>query len=145
MGIHRGGRCYIRFGRCLLNTTVTYSSFLSKNSRIGSSYRGKIYIKKEAKAAEAALHRELTSAVKAARIKFYDNRIYLDIFVYKARSNTDSINFIDVIADVLKDVIKVDDAWYGIKSCDWALDRNNPRIIIKLFQPERKHGDKSAS
>lgn len=134
----------MRFGRCLLNTTVTYSSFLSKNNRIGYGYKG-IYIKKEAKAAESVLRKELTSAIKSAKIRFYDNRVYLDVFVFKARSNTDAINFIDVIADVLKDVIKVDDHWYGIKSCDWALDRKNPRIIIKLFQPSRRDGDKSKS
>jgi hypothetical protein len=33
----------------------------------------------------------------------------------------------------------VDDKWYGIKAIDWALDKDNPRIIVKLYQPERRH------
>lgn len=127
----------MRYGRCLVTAAVTYSSALSKNARIGYSYRGKIYIRKEAKAAEAVLHRELTSAIKAAKIKFYQNKVYLEVFVFKARSNTDAVNFIDVMCDVVKDVIKVDDRWFSIKSLDWDIDRKNPRIIVRIFQPVR--------
>ena len=59
--------------------------------------------------------------------------------VYKPRTNIDAINFIDAIADVLKDVIGVDDKWFSIKALDWEHDKVNPRIIVKIYQPDRKN------
>ena len=124
-----------KYGRCLKTILVTYNSNLSKNARIANRFKG-FYIKPEAKAAEKTLHHELTLALK--RVKFYNNKVYLDIFVMKPRTNIDAINFIDAIADVLKDVIQVDDKWFSIKSLDWAVDTKNPYITIKLYQPVRK-------
>lgn len=58
--------------------------------------------------------------------------------VYKSRNTVDAINFLDAVADVLKKVIGVDDKWYSVKSIDWDLDKLNPRIIVKIYQPERR-------
>lgn len=79
---------------------------------------------------------ELTIALK--RVKMYNNKVYLDIFVCKPRTNIDAINFLDAIADVLKRVIGVDDKWFSIKSLDWIVDTKNPYIVVKLYQPDRK-------
>lgn len=79
---------------------------------------------------------ELTKALKG--VKMYNNKVYLDIFVCKPRTNIDAINFLDAVADVLKRVINVDDKWYSIKSLDWKVDTKNPYIIVKLYQPERR-------
>src|SRR5258706_9109239 len=115
----------------------TYSPALSKNARIAQGKR-RFFIKPEAKAAEARLEREMCTALKGLR--WYNQKVYLDIYVYKSRTNTDAINFIDVLADCLKRVIMVDDRWFCIKSLDWELDRVNPRIVLRLYQPERRNG-----
>lgn len=125
----------MRYGPCLATIHCTYSPALSKNARIAQGKR-RFFIKPEAKAAEARLEREMRTALKG--IKWYNQKVYLDIYVYKARTNTDAINFIDVLADCLKRVIMVDDRWFAIKSCDWELDRANPHIVLKLYQPTRK-------
>lgn len=127
----------MRYGPCIARAIVTYSSSLSKNARIAKSFRGKVYIKPEAKAAELILQGELTKALKGVRM--YVNKIYLDIHVYKPNNRVDGINFLDAIADVLKKVIKVDDRWFAVKTLDWSLDRENPRIVLKLYQPTRRN------
>jgi hypothetical protein len=116
--------------------SCTYSSALSKNARLAKSFRGRIYIRPEAKAAEKQLSKELTEALK--NVKMYQNRVYLDLMIYKPRNTIDAINMLDAVADVLKTVIGVDDKWYGIKSIDWELDKLNPRIVLKLYQPIRR-------
>lgn len=123
------------YGKCLASVKVTYNSNLSKNARIANRFKG-FYIKPEAKRAEAVLEHELTIALK--RVKLYNNKVYLDIFVMKPRTNIDAINFLDAIADVLKRVTGVDDKWYSVKSIDWAVDTKQPYIVVKLYQPERR-------
>lgn len=129
-------RIPIRYGPCLSKFTVSYDGNLSKNARIANRFKG-FYIKPAAKAAEAQLFLEMTSAL--LNLKFFNNKIYLDIHVAKPRTNIDAINFLDAIADVLKKVIGVDDRWYCIKSLDWEVNTKNPSITIKLYQPVRKH------
>lgn len=126
----------MRYGPCLATVQCTYSSALSKNARLAKSFRGRIYIKPEAKAAEAQLSWELTSGLKG--VKIYTNRVYIDLMVYKSRNTVDAINFLDAVADVLKKVIGVDDKWFSVKGIDWAMDKTNPRIIVKIYQPERR-------
>lgn len=125
----------MNYGKCLATVRVTYNSKLSKNARIANRFKG-FYIKPDAKAAEATLEYELTLALK--RVKMYNNKVYLEIFVCKPRTNIDAINFLDAIADVLKRVIGVDDKWFSIKSLDWIVDTKNPYIVVKLYQPERR-------
>ncbi len=127
----------MRYGPCLATVSCTYSSALSKNARLAKSFRGRIYIKPEAKAAEKQLSKELTEGLKG--VKIYVNRVYLDIMIHKPRNTVDAINFLDAVADVLKTVIGVDDKWYGIKAIDWTLDKANPRIVVKIYQPERRN------
>lgn len=122
----------MRYGPCLATVTCTYSPALSKNQRIKKGRRG-IYISQKAKAAEAQLHRELTKGLKDVRLD--ETKVYLDIRVHKTRTNTDAINFLDAIADVLKVVIKIDDRWFCIKSLDWVLAPKDPKIILKIYQP----------
>lgn len=127
----------MRYGPCLATVSCTYSSALSKNARLAKSFRGRIYIKPEAKAAEAVLHGELTQGLQG--VKLYTNRIYLDLMIHKPRNTVDAINFLDAVADVLKKVIGVDDKWYSVKCIDWTLSKDDPKIVVKLYQPERRH------
>lgn len=126
----------MRYGPCLGTVLCTYSASLSKNARLAKSFRGKIYIKPEAKSAERVLLRELQKGLKG--VMLYENKVWIDVKVYKTRTNTDAVNFIDAICDVLKVVIKVDDRYFCIKSWDYEIDRENPRMILKIYQPERR-------
>lgn len=125
------------YGKCLATVTCTYSPALSKNARLKRSFRGRMYIAPAAKIAEAKLEKELKTALK--NVNFYTNKIYLDCVVFKTRTNTDSINFIDGVADCLKRVILVDDRYFCIKNWDYEVDRVNPRIVLRLFQPDRRN------
>lgn len=125
----------MRYGPCLATITCTYSPALSKNARLKRSFRGRLYIAAPAKAAEARLERELKTALKD--IKFYQNKVFLDIYVVKTRVNSDALNFIDALADCLKRVIMVDDRYYGIKGLDYELNKAAPKIVLKLYQPDR--------
>lgn len=124
----------MQYGKCLAVAQCTYNSNLSKNARIANRFKG-FYIKPAAKDAETQLLLELTKAFKG--VKMYNNKIYLDIFVAKPRTNIDAINFIDAVADVVKKVIGVDDKWFSIKCLDWKVDTKNPYIVVKLYQPNR--------
>lgn len=127
----------MRYGPCLASVTCSYSSALSKNARLKRSFRGRMYIDPKAKAAERILEAELTKGLKGC--KLYVNRVYLDIMVHKSRNTVDAINFLDAVADCLKRVCGVDDKWYSVKSLDWSLDKANPRIVVKIYQPERRN------
>lgn len=123
----------MRYGPVLATVTCTYSPALSKNARLKRSFRGRLYIDAKAKAAEAVLNRELTKGLKGVRLR--PEKLWLDITVYKTRVNTDAINFLDSMADVLKIVTGVDDRYYAVKSLDWVLAPKDPKIILKLYQP----------
>lgn len=63
----------------------------------------------------------------------------MDVVVFKPRVDVDAINFVDAVADVLKRCIMVDDRYFSIKSWEWHLDRAEPRIIVKVYQPVRRN------
>ncbi len=126
------------YGKPIVDFVATYDTYLSKNQRMRFTRRGSTYKPALSQAAEKVLHTEAVNAL--GRKKFYQNKVYLDITVYKSRTNVDAVNFIDVIADVLKVVIGVDDKFFCIKQLEWELDRKNPRIRIKIYQPDRYNG-----
>ena len=123
------------YGKALGVATCTYNSALSKNQRFTIG-RSRVYKNAKATAAENTLFHELRLLKKT---KWYQNKIYMDVVVFKPRVDVDAVNFVDAIADVLKRVILVDDRYFSIKSWDWHLDRIDPRIIVKVYQPARRN------
>lgn len=123
------------YGKPVVDFVATYNTALSKNARRRWGRGARVYTPKLAQEAEATLTAELTKAL--GRKRFYQNKVYISMHVYKSRTNVDCINFLDAVADVTKVVIKVDDKYFSVKEIDWTVDRVHPRIHIQLYQPDR--------
>jgi len=71
---------------------------------------------------------------KASRgMHFQKSKIWLTIRVFKPNHRLDAINFLDGIADGIKNAIGVDDRYYSA-TIDWAIDKEKPRIEIFIRQ-----------
>lgn len=64
-------------------------------------------------------------------IVFSHDKIYIDIMVYRPDMRSDPANFIDVILDIVKVAINIDDRWYA-GSWDWCIDKKNPRVEVSI-------------
>lgn len=51
--------------------------------------------------------------------------------VYRPDMRSDPANFIDVILDIVKVAINIDDRWYA-GSWDWCIDKKNPRVEVSI-------------
>lgn len=59
-------------------------------------------------------------------------KVHLAITVFKPNNRCDAINFIDAVADIIKEVIGVDDRYYAL-SLDWFISEE-PNIQIRITQ-----------
>ena len=66
-------------------------------------------------------------------MQFQNSKLWLTIRVFKPGQRVDAINFLDGIADGVKDAINVDDKWYSA-IVDWGIDKKNPRIEVFIRQ-----------
>ena len=83
---------------------------------------------------ELIVHR-LREATKG--IMVYRNKVWIDIFVQKPDHRGDAINFLDLIADAIKEAIGIDDRWFSIRRIDWQIVKEKPRIFIGIGQDEQ--------
>jgi len=61
-------------------------------------------------------------------------KVYLAIYVFKKDHRSDAINVLDVLCDVIKKAINVDDRYFSIVLLDWGIDPISPRIHVGVFQ-----------
>lgn len=83
------------------------------------------------KAAKLEVYYECLKASRGMRWK--KQKIWLTIRVFKPNHRLDAINFLDGIADGVKDAIGVDDRYYSA-TVDWDIDKDNPRIEVFIRQ-----------
>lgn len=53
--------------------------------------------------------------------------------MFKPDHRLDAINFLDGIADGVKDAIGIDDRYFSA-TIDWSIDKQNPRIEVFIRQ-----------
>lgn len=104
---------------------------LSKNNTRAFA-RGHYYIKPEARKCKENLVMALKVACRGH--KFNEAKLWVNIMVYKPNNRIDAGNFVDTIFDAIQEVSGINDKWYSISQLDWELEKENPRIIIKLEQ-----------
>ena len=122
----------------LLTITIPYTIHLSKNKGWRINKYGNTYVARETKdARETIIWR-----IKAKKINWVEAKTYLSLFIQRPQWQGDPINMIDQIADAVKVGIGVDDRWFAIDRVDWIVARNDPKIIITIWQSddERQRG-----
>ena len=114
--------------------TVPYDTALSKNAMHGFG-RGKVYVKGPTQAAMDAISYLIRP--QCYGYKWTDEKIYVQIMVYRPDMRGDPQNFVDTVCDAIKVGIGRDDNIYAV-SVDWALDEDNPHIDIEVEQKDGK-------
>lgn len=83
--------------------------------------------------------KDLVWEIKGIRHVFFQAKIWLDVTVFQPDHMGDALNYIDNIADAIQEAIGINDRWYAISNLNWHIDKNNPRIQIKIKQTAREH------
>ncbi len=101
----------------------------SKNGLYGRK-KNKAFLRKEAKKAR----QDLVDLIKQKPQPWAQTKTWLGIKVIRPNFRSDPINFIDGIADAIKEGIGVDDKWFAIEYLDWEIDKNNSKIEVTIWQ-----------
>jgi NADH pyrophosphatase NudC (nudix superfamily) len=115
----------------MVRTSVPFTFAYSKNAmwRHGG---GHVYLRAESKAAREELTLALRAALRGRSV--VEGRVWLDILVQKEGSRGDAINVLDTVADVVKEVIGIDDNMFSIRRLDWQIVKQNPQLIVGIGQ-----------
>ena len=114
----------------VVRVAVPFDWAASKNAIWRHGRGGHVYARQESVAMRALLAQQ----IRAAGGHWVQGKVWLDIFVEKPNHRGDAVNVIDLVCDAAKDAIGVDDRWYSIARLDWAIVKDNPRLIVGLRQ-----------
>ncbi len=125
-----------------------YSAAASKNSLrgkggTGTSRSGKkswVYMRPAAKALMQNIHEQL-----AGSGPWYQNKVWLDIFVTMPSRSSDAINVLELVADGVKTGIGVDDKWFSIRRLDWDINKHDPLVTVLVSQVDEWDGQVCSS
>lgn len=110
---------------------------LSKNYKLGrSSHNGRVYIPADVRAAMDDLKARVRDAT--AGQEWLDGKVWIRILAEMPNRQGDAINFIESVADAVKDAIGVDDNWFSVE-LDWVLSRDDPKIHLTIEQDVMEH------
>lgn len=117
--------------------SVPFLYSISKNSAWSTTRKGHVYLREDHRALRNLISLTLKRAMKD--VQFYEDKIWLDIFVQKPNHKGDAINVIDAVCDAIKGIVGVDDRWYCIKRLDWQIVKEDPKIYIGVSQKSEGH------
>lgn len=119
-----------------INISIPFTGEISKNTILGRGDFGKrVFMKQGAKEKRAEIAWLCKQEMIKNNVVFYDGKVYLDIFVQKPTAGAgDALNVLDLISDAVQDGIGVNDKWFCVKSIDWEIKKENPRIYIQVIQ-----------
>lgn len=119
-----------------INISIPYSGDISKNTILGRGQFGnRVFMKQSAKEKRQQIAWLCKKEMMEKDVIFYDGKVYLDIFVQKPTAGSgDALNVLDLISDAVQDGIGVNDKWFCVKSIDWEIKKDNPRIFIQVIQ-----------
>src|SRR3990167_8307012 len=112
-----------------ISINIAFDSALSKNNLVKTWFGGINYAQKTRDSKDTFIEE-----LQLLKHKFYNGRVYLDIFVEEPKFVVDAINFLDIIADAIKVGIGVDDRWFVVRRIDWAIVKDDPRIKVDVSQ-----------
>lgn len=111
---------------------VPFSYAMSKNHAAAFVKAGHLYLRSESKAMKKLISDVVTLAV--AGLPVVHNKVWLAMMVQKESHRGDAINVIDLVADSIKHVLKVDDRWFCISCVDWMIVKDSPQLILSIGQ-----------
>jgi hypothetical protein len=112
---------------------IPWSKHLSKNSIwTHGSRNGHVFIRSEVR----AVRNKISTLVKmsCAKHDIKKSKIWIGIFAQKPTAQGDAVNYLDLIADAIKDVMPVDDNFYSVDFIDWEIKKINPEVAIYIGQ-----------
>jgi hypothetical protein len=111
-----------------------FSWAASKNAIYRLVPKGHVALRQEAKYWRNGLAVLLQSSVR--NIQIVQNKLWIDIFVEKPNHKGDAINVVDAVCDAIKVGVGIDDRWFCIRHLDWAINKNDPEILIGIGQED---------
>lgn len=116
----------------MVRFSVPYSLDSSKN-RIWSLRGHHLALREQAKAYRAAVEAATRRALRDQPV--VKNKVWLSFFVQKQNHRSDAINVVDVLADAIKNAVRVDDRWFCIDRVDWEIVKSDQaKIFITIAQ-----------
>ena len=104
--------------------------YLSKNRKMGIG-KWKYYKHPKHKKAQDTIIHLVRAALKGKTFP-KNKKLWLYVYVYKSMTNSDAHNVIDGLFDAIEKAIGVRYSWFSIWCLDWAIDKNNPRILLQI-------------
>lgn len=120
-----------------IRAEIDFSYRLSKNDIYRIAVNGKrrwLTKTDEAKARQHELAFLLKNACQLNEVTFVQGKVWLNIMVWLPDHTGDAINVLDIVSDAVQDAIDVDDRWYCVRSLSWAIDKDEPRILVEVTQ-----------
>lgn len=119
----------------LVRVAVPFDYAASKNAVWRHGRGGHVF----ARAESVAFRAGLAEALRASDARWFQGKLWIDIYVEKSNHRGDAINALDVVCDAVKDATGVDDRWYSILRLDWSIVKENPRIYVGVRQSVIEH------
>ncbi len=116
----------------LVRVSVPFTYRISKNALFGTTRRGHVYLREEARAARESVVWAIRRAMRDQRV--VNHKLWIDILVQKPNHKGDAVNVLDSVCDGIKKAIPLDDRWYCIRRVDWQIVKENPRLFIGIGQ-----------
>ena len=110
---------------------IPWTAAFSKNALYHYGKR-RVYIEERTKILAALARGSIAQACRGT--EWNQRKTYLDILVEQPFHTSDAINVLDVIADLVKQAIGVDDRWFCVLRLDWRIVKDNPRVFIGIGQ-----------
>lgn len=67
------------------------------------------------------------------------NKLWISIFVEKANNKGDAVNVIDLVCDIIKEAVGLDDRWFSIRRVDWRISKVDPQVFVSVGQDSHEH------
>lgn len=120
-----------------LKLTWAFDTRLSKSVAHGSA-RHKNRKTIISRAEHTVARNELASAIRQHPGNWYRAHLSIYLKVVMPRFLTDAVNYVDSIADAVRDGTGIDDKWFKF-TVDWGIDRDNPRLELTVIQAATEH------
>lgn len=120
-----------------IRVAVPFMYGFSKNATWSYSRKGHVFLRKEQKQLRNLLISKILES--SHDINWYEDKVWIDIFVQKPNHRGDAINVVDAVCDAVKEAIDVDDRWFSIKKLDWQITKEEPMLYVGIGQNQEGH------
>ncbi len=116
-----------------IRVVLPFTRDFSKN-KIAVSHN-RIFKPEQTRAANEAL----IWKIKSLHHKFFVAKTWLDVVVYQPSHKGDAVNYLDNFCDAIQKAIGIDDRWFAVRMLNWHIDKDSPRIELKVLQDATNH------